>query len=158
MSPQTSVLANCIRDVMSTPTLSTKRQFKRQRACNVERRIKLWEPVRNKLRIFLKRGGKGTASAIAFKLDVHPSHIHRYSCPVCEHDTEPQYSLGIALKQIIEQWGANPKAFTYLWRKQKPKSKVIRESYRSNSTSKQLKLEDGKLLPSKISREKSVTT
>lgn len=38
---------------------------------------------------------------IAKHLNVKASQVHRWSCPICEHDAEPKYSLACALKAYL---------------------------------------------------------
>lgn len=66
-----------------------------------ERRLELrdmtWAHVKRALQQHLYKCGHGEASHLARDLGVHPSQVHRYTCPVCEHDQEPPYSVGIAI-------------------------------------------------------------
>lgn len=63
-----------------------------------------WGPVREALREHLRRAGKGAASTLAHTLGVAPSQVHRWTCPVCEHDQEPKFSMGIAILSYISQY------------------------------------------------------
>lgn len=81
-----------------------------------ERRLALremyWEPIKRKLQKACKQ--RGEAKRIARFLGVHSSQIHRFECPVCEHNQEPAFSTGMgillyfAMKELvpftINQW------------------------------------------------------
>lgn len=80
-----------------------------------ELRERTWRPIALRLRDFIRRGGLGTQSAIARRVGCEPSQIHRYTCPVCEHDAEPTYSTGKAFEEILEKWEHVPKIFVAIW-------------------------------------------
>lgn len=56
-----------------------------------------WEPVRAALLKHLQNSPIGEASRIARLLGTSQSQVHRWTCPICEHDTEPNFSQGYAL-------------------------------------------------------------
>lgn len=119
-----------------TPTLLKNENFasiaKRKLQVTEARRTlreKHWEPIKNRLRRFLVAGGAGTQSAIARRLGCEASQVHRYTCPVCEHDAEPTYSTGKAFEEILNQWEVAPKIFVALWRKHTPVKMPIMQSH-----------------------------
>lgn len=69
-----------------------------------------WKALRLRLRQHLKFSLSGEKSKIARFLGVHPSQVHRWTCAVCEHDTEPPYSLGKAIESYLD----NPDPFPNL--------------------------------------------
>lgn len=60
-----------------------------------------WEPVRAALLHHLNTSPKGEAARIARLLGCSASQVHRWTCPVCEHDTEPNFSQGYALSLLL---------------------------------------------------------
>lgn len=59
------------------------------------KKAQFWLPVKLALQQFVQT--KGNQAKIANALGIDDSQIHRWSCPVCEHDQEPSFSLGVAL-------------------------------------------------------------
>lgn len=62
-----------------------------------------WARVQTLLRYYLEIRGHGAQSEIALALGMTDSQIHRYSCPVCEHDQEPRFSTGMAILCYITE-------------------------------------------------------
>lgn len=60
-----------------------------------------WEPLRQRLLAHLQNSPRGEAAKIAKLLGTSPSQIHRWTCPICEHDNEPNFSQGYALVVIL---------------------------------------------------------
>lgn len=63
-------------------------------------RTLFWNPVREQLRLYVN-AQKGNAAKLAKAIGVPNSQIHRYTCPLCEHDQEPTYSIGQAIFLFI---------------------------------------------------------
>lgn len=62
-------------------------------------RLRFWFPVRERLKQRLQTHGE--AAKIARFTGVHPAQIHRYTCPMCEHDQEPTYSVVCAIELYL---------------------------------------------------------
>ncbi len=78
--------------------LGVKCQQKRQITPEREKlRKAFWRPVMLAARYFIEAGPQGTASRMAQAIGVQPSQIHRFTCPDCEHDQEPTFSIGMAI-------------------------------------------------------------
>lgn len=60
-----------------------------------------WNELRRLLQKHLALSSRGEALRISKFLEVRPSQIHRWTCPICEHDTEPNFSQGFALYQYL---------------------------------------------------------
>lgn len=60
-----------------------------------------WDKVKLLLQHHLKISPKGEQLNMARALGIESSQIHRYSCPVCEHDQEPSFSVGMAIFAYI---------------------------------------------------------
>jgi hypothetical protein len=58
-----------------------------------------WGYVKAALRNYLKgpNAQPGRQSEMARALGLQPSQLHRFSCPRCEHDQEPTFSVGMAV-------------------------------------------------------------
>lgn len=71
------------------------------KATITERRLFLrtltWKLLQQELQAYLKNAPKGAAARMARTIGIQPSQIHRYTCPVCEHEQEPVFSIGVAL-------------------------------------------------------------
>lgn len=83
----------------------TKTGHRRKGKCNITHtrlylRDHLWASARFRLRVFLK-ARSGEQSRMARVLGISDSQIHRYSCPRCEHDQEPSFSIGVAILLYI---------------------------------------------------------
>lgn len=111
------------RQKLTKATITAKRLLFREAA---------WGQIKVQLRVFLAKGGHGTAFRMSEALGVSPSQIHRWTCPVCEHDTEPSFSVGMAILLYmkmkcritqIELTNRNCKITTYLY-----ESKLIKEA------------------------------
>lgn len=59
-----------------------------------------WRPLVAQLRAYTQ-STKGGASRAAEFIGTSPAQIHRWTCPVCEHDQEPSYSLGKAVEIFL---------------------------------------------------------
>lgn len=62
-----------------------------------ELRETLWKAVSRAARKYIEEGGTGTARLLAQTLGVSDSQIHRFTCPVCEHDQEPTFSIAMGI-------------------------------------------------------------
>lgn len=60
----------------------------------------LWIPLRDALRHECK-SHRGFAKRIANAIGVPPSQIHRYICEGCEHDQEPNFTIGESIKLYL---------------------------------------------------------
>lgn len=69
-----------------------------------ELKVKHWHPLKERIRSYLAEAGSAAAIRLANHLGCHPSQIHRYTCPVCEHGAEPTYSTAIAIIAYLDQW------------------------------------------------------
>lgn len=56
-----------------------------------------WVKVQDMLRQHLAFSPKGEAARIARYLGIDNSQIHRFSCEDCNHDQEPNFTIGFAL-------------------------------------------------------------
>jgi|SRR5687768_5696694 len=65
----------------------------------------LWNRVKGFIQWHIQTTRQGTASRLARMVGVTPSQIHRFTCPVCEHDQEPTFTVGMAvfLAAIIDR-------------------------------------------------------
>ena len=85
------------------PTTTTKSNKPRKGKANItHRRLYLrtvaWNPLKKALQEHLKNQPKqGEAKRIARALGINASQVHRFTCPKCEHDQEPTFSIGFAL-------------------------------------------------------------
>lgn len=68
---------------------------------------KFWEPVKSKLRLYLQ-ANPGAQTRMARAIGISDSQLHRYSCPVCEHDQEASFSIGMAIVLYIEKETRSP--------------------------------------------------
>lgn len=59
-----------------------------------------WRPLAMRLREYVTTTKGGTKHAAEF-IGTHAAQIHRWTCPVCEHDQEPSYSLGKAVEIFL---------------------------------------------------------
>ena len=64
----------------------------------------IWIPLKKRLQEHLKNSPKGEASSMARTLDIDPAMIHYYSCPVCEHDTEPNFTVGMLILMYLADY------------------------------------------------------
>lgn len=62
-----------------------------------------WEPIKQALQAYLKKNGKGAARYLAKRLGVAGSQIHRFSCPICEHDAMPAISTALELVIALDE-------------------------------------------------------
>jgi hypothetical protein len=62
----------------------------------------LWSELRRLLRRYL-HAAPSNQRKMARALGLQDSQLHRYSCPVCEHEQEPSFSLGIAMLLYLQQ-------------------------------------------------------
>lgn len=67
-----------------------------------------WIPLRDQLREWYKIKGNGIE--IARIVGISPSQVHRYTCPVCEHDQEPPFSTAMAIMVALTKLKANADA------------------------------------------------
>ena len=65
-------------------------------------RNQYWHPLRDRLCKYIQ-AKSGNQRKIAKALDLSDSQLHRYTCPKCEHDAEPTYSVGKALEQYLSE-------------------------------------------------------
>jgi hypothetical protein len=66
-------------------------------------KVRYWARVQTLLRYWLETQGSGAQARIAADLGLTDSQIHRFSCPVCEHDQEPSFSVGMAILCYITE-------------------------------------------------------
>lgn len=66
-------------------------------------RSTLWRRVALAARYFIEFGPPGAASRMAEAIGIQPSQIHRFTCPECEHDQEPTFSVGMAILLYLSQ-------------------------------------------------------
>lgn len=70
-----------------------------------EGRIKLretfWMPLREQLREHFQI--HGAKHRMAQVLGISDAMLHQYSCPVCEHDTEASFSVGMGIMLYLAQ-------------------------------------------------------
>lgn len=59
-----------------------------------------WRPLAMQLREYVTTTKGGATKAAQF-IGTHNAQIHRWTCPVCEHDQEPSYSLGKAVEIFL---------------------------------------------------------
>jgi len=95
------------------PATTTKSNRPRKGKANItERRLYLrtiaWVPIKTKLQQHLKQAGYGEAKRVARALGINASQIHRFTCPKCEHDQEPTFSIGFALALYLAQQKLQP--------------------------------------------------
>lgn len=62
-----------------------------------------WQRVQALLRYWLETEGRGAQARIAADLGMTDSQIHRFACPVCEHDQEPSFSIGMSILCYITE-------------------------------------------------------
>lgn len=76
-------------------------KLRKGKATITERRLELrnltWKLLQKELQIYLKQSPRGAAAKMAKAIGIQNSQIHRYTCPVCEHEQEPVFSIGVAL-------------------------------------------------------------
>lgn len=67
-----------------------------------------WEPVKQLIRHYLESAPQGAAMRMAEAIGCQPSQIHRFSCPICEHDQESFFSTAFAIIAYIGYQRSNP--------------------------------------------------
>lgn len=77
-----------------------------------DRKADVWHPLKKRMQTYLEKAGASAAIRLARALGCHSSQVHRWTCPVCEHDAEPTYSTGIKIIEFLDAWDKNgqPKA------------------------------------------------
>lgn len=68
----------------------------------------VWTKVKTMLQLFLETYGEGAQTEIANAVGVHSSQIHRFSCPRCEHNQEPSFSVGMAILYFLAERMTSP--------------------------------------------------
>lgn len=66
-------------------------------------RKRYWHPLRTRLLHFLSEK-KGNARYLAKSLPIADSQLHRFTCPICEHDQEPAYSTACAISDWLHHY------------------------------------------------------
>lgn len=61
-----------------------------------------WKPIKLALQNYIKSHGPNSASRIAHAIGVNASQIHRFSCPICEHNQIPDFPTGMALALFLK--------------------------------------------------------
>jgi len=89
--------------------------------------IYFWRNLRRRLRNHLNTTPKGEASNISRALGISPSQVHRWSCPVCEHDQEPSFSIGSALLLYLESYLQRPRIHTITFTQNHPSIQIHRK-------------------------------
>lgn len=67
-----------------------------------------WEPVKQLIRRYLESAPQGAAMRMAEAIGCQPSQIHRFTCPICEHDQESMFSTAFAMIAYIGYQRSNP--------------------------------------------------
>lgn len=67
-----------------------------------------WAKVRLALQKHLEGKPHGEMARIARYVGVANSQIHRWSCPVCEHNQEPSFTLGLAVMFYLAWYNQGP--------------------------------------------------
>lgn len=84
------------------PKTTTKSNKPRKGKANITHaryilRKRFWIPVKTLLQAHLAQSPKGEAKRMARACGINASQIHRFTCPKCEHDQEPCFTIGAAL-------------------------------------------------------------
>lgn len=94
-------------------------------------RNQYWHTLRQKLREHLAAFPKGEAVRLAKHLNIATSHIHRWSCPKCEHNAEPKYSLACALAAYLTSPPLTPDESLLMTRNGKVSHRTIFQAYQA---------------------------
>lgn len=73
--------------------------------CTPEReqlKLAFWFKVKTELQEHFKV--YGNAVRMARTIGISPVMLHHYACPVCEHDTEPSFSIGMAIMLYLSEY------------------------------------------------------
>lgn len=63
---------------------------------------KYWEPIRQRLLAYFQ-AAHGNKRRMAKATGIADSQLHTYTCPICEHNTEPSYSIAMVCLAYIEE-------------------------------------------------------
>lgn len=70
--------------------------------------MQFWDNVQRLALAHIEASPSGEASRIARALGITPSQVHRFTCPICEHDQEPTFSVGFALLMYLTACNVSP--------------------------------------------------
>lgn len=84
------------------PVTTTKSNKPRKGKANITaKRYQLrqiaWNKLKLAMQIHLATSPKGEAKRMARACGINASQIHRFTCPKCEHDQEPAFTVGFTL-------------------------------------------------------------
>lgn len=63
-----------------------------------------WNVLKKRLQDHLQQAGKGAAIEMARTTGLDPSDIHMFTCPACEHDREPSFSIGMMILMYLSAY------------------------------------------------------